>query len=289
MKNILIIGYKGFIGNVLNERLNKNLFNYNLFYFNSLKDRIEDEFSLFKYDSFQIDHVFHLAGKSSVIESWSSSYDYYQANVIGTLNVLEFCKRNKCSLTFVSSYLYGIPNSLPIYETSSLKCLNPYAQTKYLSELNCEFYANNYNLDIVILRLFNAYGPGQKNSFLIPTIIEQTLDNSQDKLFINDLSPKRDFVYIDDIVNALIASINKKSAVYNVSSGISYSVQEIINFIFKITGISKVIIENNKIRKNEINDLYGNYDKIYQDYNWQPEVNFEKGLTKCIEFYHNKN
>jgi nucleoside-diphosphate-sugar epimerase len=288
LKNILIIGFTGFIGKALIEELKKNSLKYNIFTFDSKNHRIEDKDSLIKYDSFNIDHVFHLAGKSSVIESWVSSYEYFHTNVIGTINILEFCKRNKCSLTFVSSYLYGIPNSLPIYETAPLKCMNPYAQTKYLSELNCDFYSKNFNLEIVILRLFNAYGPGQNNSFLIPKIIEQTLNDKQDKLYINDLVPRRDFVYIDDIVRALIASINKKSEIYNISSGVSYSVQEIINVIFKITGIRKEIVENNNIRKNEINDLYGNFDKIKYDFDWQPEVNFEFGITKCIEYYKKK-
>jgi len=283
--NILLIGYTGFIGKVLNEQLKKNSLNYNIFYFDSKNHRIEDKSSLFNYDLLNIDHVFHLAGKSSVIESWSSTHDFFQTNVIGTINILEFCKRNKCNLTFLSSYLYGIPKSLPIYETAPLICMNPYAQTKYLSELNCDFYSKNYNIEIVILRLFNAYGPGQSNNFLIPTIIEQTLSYKQEKLFINDLAPKRDFVYIDDIVRALIASINMKSDTYNISSGISYSVKEIIDIVFKLTGIKKEIIEHNKIRKNEINDLYGNYDKIKKDFNWEPEVSFEFGLSKCIQFY----
>lgn len=287
--NILLIGYTGFIGKVLNEQLKKNSLNYNIFYFDSKNHRIEDKSSLSNYDFLNINHVFHLAGKSSVIESWSSTHDFFQTNVIGTINILEFCKRNKCNLTFLSSYLYGIPKSLPIYETAPLKCMNPYAQTKYLSELNCDFYAKNYNIEIVILRLFNAYGPGQSNNFLIPTIIEQTLSDKQEKLFINDLAPKRDFVYIDDIVRALIASINKKSDTYNISSGISYSVKEIIDIVFKLTGIKKEIIEQNKIRKNEINDLYGNYDKIKKDFNWEPEVSFEFGLSKCIQFYQKRN
>lgn len=288
MKNILIIGYTGFIGKALAAELNKNNNIYNIFYFNSKEARIEDVKSFLKYDSLNITHVFHLAGKSSVIESWTSAYEYYQSNVIGTINVLEFCKRNNCSLTFVSSYLYGIPYSLPILESFPINCLNPYAQTKYLCELNCEFYSKNYNIDIVILRLFNAYGPGQNNSFLIPTIIEQTLNTKQEKLYINDLFPKRDFVYIDDIVNAMLLTINMKTAIYNISSGISYSVEEIIKTIYSITGISKTIVEKNMIRRNEINDLYGSYDKIKQDYNWEPKVGLEIGLTKCVQFYLNK-
>ena len=287
MKNILIIGCTGFLGTALSKELNNDLINYRLFYFDSKAHRIEDKKSLFNYDLLDIDHVFHFAGKSSVVESWNSTFDYFQSNVIGTLNVLEFCKRNKSSLTFMSSYLYGIPESLPIYESDKLKCLNPYAQTKYLSELNCEFYSKNYNLNIVVLRLFNAYGPSQNNGFLIPTIIEQILNEKQEKLFINDISPKRDFVYVDDIITALIYSINKKSEVYNICSGISYSVLELINMISDITGIKKRIVEKNNIRINEVNDLYGNFDKISKDYNWHPKISISEGLIKCVNFYKN--
>jgi nucleoside-diphosphate-sugar epimerase len=289
LKNILIIGWTGFLGNALYKELNKDKINYKLFYFDSKKYRIEEKKSLYNYDLCEIHHVFHLAGKSSVVDSWNSTFEYFQSNVIGTLNVLEFCKRNNCSLTFLSSYLYGKPKSLPIYESDTLNSLNPYAQTKYLSELNSDFYSKNFNLNIVVLRLFNAYGPGQNNSFLIPTILEQFLNDKQSSIFINDTTPKRDFVFVDDIVSALISSINQKSEVYNISSGISYSVLELIKTISDITGIRKSIVERSNIRKNEINDLYGNYDKIRKDYNWQPTINIREGLIKCIEYYKNNS
>ena len=108
-----------------------------------------------------IRHVFHLAAKTFVPHSWQDPRPFYEVNVLGTLNVLEHCCRHGARLTLVSSYVYGVPQHLPIREDHPLSAFNPYSQTKILAETVARFYEQHHGLPLVIVRPFNLYGPGQ--------------------------------------------------------------------------------------------------------------------------------
>ena len=117
-----------------------------------------------------IDHVIHLAAKSFVPESWDNPYIYYRTNVLGAANVLEYCRKTECDLTALSSYIYGKPTHLPISEKHPIRPYNPYSHSKILSEELYNYYRKSFKLKINILRPFNIYGPGQKDTFVIPKI-----------------------------------------------------------------------------------------------------------------------
>ena len=123
-----------------------------------------------------VSHVFHLAARSYVPESWQNPHAFYHTNVMGTVNVLEHCRRNQAALTLISSYVYGQPQRLPIAEDHPLAATNPYAHTKILAEDTARFYEQRFGLALAIVRPFNLYGPGQGHSFLIPSILRQVLD-----------------------------------------------------------------------------------------------------------------
>src|SRR5271166_3274162 len=123
-----------------------------------------------------VSHVFHLAAKSYVPESWQNPPAFYHTNVMGTVNVLEHCRQNHAALTLISSYVYGQPQRLPIAEDQPLVAANPYAHTKILAEETARFYEQRFGITLLIVRPFNIYGPGQRGSFLIPSIVRQVLD-----------------------------------------------------------------------------------------------------------------
>ena len=137
MKTILITGSNGFIGTQLKKHLNQD--QYTIFEFNEEDGDIVQADSLSRFDDHKIDHIIHLAGKTFVPESWENPYRFYTVNVIGTMNVLEFCRKYNISLTFISTYLYGNPKLLPINENSEISPNNPYAHSKYLAEQLCHF------------------------------------------------------------------------------------------------------------------------------------------------------
>src|SRR5271155_1438119 len=145
-----------------------------------------------------VGRVFHLAAKSYVPESWQNPYEFYQTNVMGTLNVLEHCRRNHAALTLISSYVYGQPQQLPIAEDHPVSATNPYAHTKILAEDAARFYEQRFGVALGIVRPFNIYGVGQRDSFLIPSIVRQVLDPSVDAVHVQDFRPKRDYLYVED-------------------------------------------------------------------------------------------
>ena len=198
------------------------------------------------------------------------------------------CRKNNCNMTFISSYVYGEPEYLPIDEKHHLKSYNPYTQSKIIAEEICDFYRKNYRFKITVLRPFNVYGPGQKEVFLIPEIIKQLISSEKGIIEVDDLGPKRDYIYIDDLIDALILSINSEDDIYNIGSGYSISVEEIIKIAIKKSGIEKKYHSRNIKRKNEIYDVVADISKIKNKLHWSLKTPFEKGIENCINYYFRK-
>jgi nucleoside-diphosphate-sugar epimerase len=283
MKKILVTGSNGFIGSALVKRLSG--LGFFAIGFDIADGDIAVEGSLTHLEKEDISYVFHLAGKTFVPESWSHPFGFYRTNVLGTANILEFCRKTGSGLTYVSSYLYGNPEYLPIDENHPVKAFNPYSHTKLVTEEICRYYQGQFNLCISILRPFNAYGPGQSGQFLIPELIRKVLDPQIAFIEVMDLRPKRDFVFIDDFVEALYLSMDGPRGIYNVGSGSSVSVEEVINIIKDLTGIPKTVLPKNVERPMEIFDLYADVTKITASLKWKVNVSFKEGLARCIETY----
>lgn len=280
MKKILITGSNGFIGRTLNLRLLKDGFETEGI---DLPQHDISNTSCFdKFLGKRFSHVIHLAGKTFVPDSWKDPSSFYQINLTGTINVLEFCRKSGAGLTYLSSYIYGSPEYLPVDENHPVKVMNPYGHSKLLADSTCQFYSNNFNLKISILRPFNAYGPGQASHFIIPKIIEMILNPSIEEVTVMDLRPRRDYVYIDDLVDAIFRTISGNQGIYNVGSGKSISVEELVMTTMRLSGIFKPYMSTGTERQNEIFDLYAGIEKIQNQLEWKPTTSLEEGLRKCI-------
>lgn len=280
MSEILVTGAKGFLGSALLAQLQSQ--GMKVYGIDVEQGDITLEDTLKPYEIKNITHVVHLAGKTFVPESWEHPFSFYQVNVMGTLNVLEFCRRTKASLTYISSYLYGEPESLPISENHPVKSYNPYSHSKVLAENACDFYSRAYGLKIVILRPFNAFGPGQPSRFIIPEIIERVKDPEVKVVEVMDLRPRRDYIFISDLTNAIRLSIHAPSGIFNLGSGYSVSVEEIIREVMEITGIHKEYRSRGTERPNEIFDLYADISRAKRELQWEPMIRFEEGLAQCL-------
>jgi nucleoside-diphosphate-sugar epimerase len=280
LKKILVTGSDGFIGKALVKRLSG--LGFATTGFDLADGDIATEGSLAEFEKEDISYVFHLAGKTFVPESWSHPFGFYRTNVMGTVNILEFCRKTGAGLTYISSYLYGKPEYLPIDEDHPVKAYNPYSNSKLVAEEICRYYRDQFNLGISILRPFNVYGPGQPGRFLIPELIKKMLDQETGFIEVMDIRPKRDFLFIDDFTEALYLSMNCPGGIYNVGSGYSVSVEQILKEITRITGKNKSIRDKGQERPNEIFDLYAGISKISREMNWRPEVGIREGLEKCI-------
>ena len=279
MTDILITGGSGFIGKKLITKINNLGYSYISLDSKSGDINKKNTFSLLP----KVKYVFHLAGKSYVPDSWEENNKFFETNIIGTNNVLNYCKKTSAKLIMASSYIYGIPKELPIKENHPINPNNPYALSKFMSEQLIEFESIYSNLNAVILRIFNIYGSGQKENFLISKIIKQIKYEKAIKVF--DLKPKRDYVYIKDIIDAFICSMSLNNGFFkfNIGSGKSFSVQEIISIIQDLAGTNLPIISEKNTRKNEINDIVADITLARNILNWEPKYSFKDGLYEYIE------
>lgn len=281
MKKVLITGSNGFIGRQLKVNLVK--LGYEVEDFNTNEGSICNISDIEKINLGEIHHIFHLAAKTYVPESWNEPFNFYVVNSLGTLNILEVCRKFNISLTYISSYLYGNPEILPVSEEHELNPTNPYADSKFIAEHLCEFYSNEFNVNVSVIRPFNVYGKGQNEKFLIPYIIKQALFGTEIK--VKDLYPKRDYIYLEDLIEAIILTMNNKSkySVYNIGSGYSISVKQIIDIVQNILNINKKVISEQTVRKNELNNVIADITKANSELNWFPKYSLIEGLTEIIK------
>ena len=231
------------------------------------------EMSLFH----DIDVVFHLAAETSVQESIENPRLYHDTNVSGTLNVLNFAlELGVKKLVFSSSSaVYGEPKYTPIDENHPLNPLSPYALSKAIGEQYCTLYSKMYNLSTICLRYFNAYGDRMNDVGAYRSVISVFKEQTKNKTalnIVNDGEQERDFVHVDDIVQAnILSALSKENhSILNVGTGKGYSVNEIANMFGgeKKYGEKRIepkfsIAENNKIK-----------DKL----NWTPKGDLNKWI-----------
>jgi nucleoside-diphosphate-sugar epimerase len=231
-----------------------------------------------------VDWVIHLAGRTYVPASWSEPADFYRVNALGTVNVLEYCRRTQARLIHVSGYCYGIPETLPISEAAPLKPNNPYAFSKRAAEEACRFFFECLQTPVTIVRPFNIYGPGQSANFLIARIVEQAIDPAVDAIVVEDGTPRRDYVHLDDVIGA-IESLRRNpqaGAIFNVGSGESYSVAEVAELVCSAANVKKPFVSRDNRRVNDIPDVIADITAIRNATGWTPSIALQDGLRDVV-------
>lgn len=278
-KPILVTGASGFIGSHLTRALEAaghSVYRHSAKVGNIASCPLE-------YKGVQ--HVYHLAAKTFVPDSWISPLGFYETNVMGTINVLEFCRREGASATMVSSYIYGKPDRLPIGEDHPVRPSNPYSHTKILCEQATRYYVMQFGVTAAIVRPFNIYGPGQESRFLVPKLIRQMIDPVSDGIAIADPRPRRDYIYVSDLVTLLIAMIGVGgAATFNAGSGESFSIGHLVGELRLLTGIDKPLRASGERRPEEVLDVVADVSKAKRELRWSPQVSLRDGLSKTIEW-----
>ena len=274
--SILITGATGFIG----KHLVKKIPNYNSAVDHNGKNidlRIRKKVLKIK----RADIVIHLAGKIPSEKNYSKNI-FFEHNVLGTLNILEYCVKNKVKkIIFVSSYVYGIPKKTPINEKQKVKPHNTYTKSKVLCEELCKMYAEKYKIQIIILRPFNIYGNLQNDNSLISNIIKSIKNDSY--ITVVNKNNKRDYLFIDDLINAIIKLIdyNCEFEIFNIGSGKSYSFENIIQLFEKKTK-NKIKRKYETSKQNNISKIQADISKIKKEINWNPKYTLVEGIEKII-------
>lgn len=322
MKKILITGAGGFIGSHLTQKLVKRGYKVtSLFRYNSSNSKgwldIDKDESDGHYESLfcdlgdkefllnatkNKDIVLHLGALIGIPYSYEAVESYIKSNIIGTHNVLEACIKNNINhlINTSTSEVYGTPVNLPINEINILQPQSPYAASKVAADQLAMSYNKSFGLPVTIIRPFNNFGPRQSNRAVIPTIINQIIDQKNKIIKIGSTNTKRDFLYVEDTVDAYIKIINKKKSygqTYNIGTGFEISIKDLIYKIVKLSGKKNIIIKNqnkrNRPKKSEVMRLLCDYSKIKREIGWKPKIkskkDFDKYLLETIEWYKNNN
>jgi len=236
-----------------------------------------------------VDTVFHLGALISIPYSYVHPVETMQTNVIGTMNILEACRKNGSKLVHTStSEVYGTALRVPIDEDHPLQGQSPYSASKIGADKLVESYYRSFDVQTVTIRPFNTYGPGQSNRAVIPTIITQAL--SGDVVRLGNLDAIRDFTYLDDTVQGFLLAGQTEfwnGETYNLGTGEEISIGAVAELIFKILGKQpKIQVEAERLRpeKSEVLRLISDNQKAKIALKWQPEVGMEEGLKRTIDW-----
>lgn len=298
-KTCLVTGGAGFIGSHLVEKLLKcnakvtvidNLSNGSL---NNLK-HIKKKISFIKLDLSKdlstkklickkFDYVFHLAAMADIVPSIENPNIYFNANVTATKNLMEHLRiyKPKKVVYSASSSCYGIPKKYPTLENSPIDPKYPYALTKYLGEEIVMHWSKVYKVPSISLRFFNVYGPRARTSGTYGAVFGvflAQLINKKPLTVVGDGTQKRDFTYVEDVVDALIVAALStfNSEIFNVGSGKPTSVNKIVKLL-------KHYSINIPKRPGEPDITHANINKIKKKLSWSPKVKIEDGIKRMLK------
>ncbi len=280
-KKILVTGAGGFIGNALAQYLREK--GAAVLGMGAQALDVTDQAAIERLPAGELRHIVHLAGKTFVPKSWEEPGDFLKTNMLGTLHMLELCRKRNISMTYISAYIYGLPQQIPIRETDRVNPNNPYAKSKYMAEELCQFYAEQYGVNVSVIRPFNVYGAGQRQDFLIPQIINQAMH--EQCIRVMDLMPGRDYIYLDDLLEAIWLTVEnvQEYDVFNIGMGVSYTVGEVIDTVQRLLGTAWPVECQNKARRNELSNVVADISHAREVLGWQPGHTLEEGLGKMIK------
>ena len=307
--NVLITGADGFIGSRLTEILvSRNYQVKALSQYNSFnnwgwledvdcKDKIEiltgdiRDPHYCKFITKGVDIVFHLAALIAIPYSYIAPDSYVDTNIKGTLNICQAAKENgNIRVIHTStSEVYGTAQYVPIDENHPLQPQSPYSASKIAADAIAMSFFNSFDLPVTIARPFNTYGPRQSARAVIPTIITQ-IANGAKEIKLGDLTPTRDFNYVEDTNRGFIALSQEDKTIgetINIGSNFEISIADTLNIIKDLMHSDvKFITDQQRIRpeKSEVFRLWCDNTKIKNLTGYKPKVSINEGLQKTIDW-----
>lgn len=309
---ILVTGAGGFIGSHLCEKLLSQqhdvtaLDNFDPFYERSTKcNNIaaclqQQRFRLIEADirdadsvqsvleQDRIECIVHLAAKAGVRPSIEDPLGYQDVNITGTMVLLEAARQHNIEkfIFASSSSVYGNNEKVPFVETDNVDFpISPYAATKKAGELLCHTYHHLFGMHITCLRFFTVYGPRQRPDLAIHKFARLIRDDQPIPVF-GDGSMMRDFTYIDDILQGVLASIDKCSGyeIYNLGESSPVRLDNLINEIEKALG-KKARINRLPEQPGDVRQTYADVTKAREKLGYQPTTQIQTGLTKFAQWF----
>jgi len=298
-KKAVVTGGAGFIGSHMVELLLSR--GYKVVAIDDMSNGQKDNIDIFNdnpdYKFYKIDlsqkfdssvfedatYVFHLAALADIVPSIEQPLDYHDANVTGTIRVLEMCRKYEVKklVYAASSSCYGIPDETPTPESASISPQYPYALTKYIGEQYVMFWNKLYDLPTVSLRFFNVYGTRARSNNTYGAVFKVFLSQKLHGLpltVVGDGKQTRDFTYVTDIVEAsfIAAESDIVGEIINIGTGKTQSVNYLAELIGgKVTHIPK--------RPGEPDSTHADITKARRLLKWGPKVSFEEGVKIMLD------
>jgi UDP-glucuronate 4-epimerase len=310
--NVLITGAAGFIGFHLSLHLKKQnhfvlgLDNFNSYYDQNLKinrEKILNEQGILvlhediRNTSYlknlikenKITHVLHLAAQAGVRHSFSHPEDYVSSNLEGFVSVLEACKNFKVKLVFASSSsVYGLNEKIPFSVDDRTDCpANLYGATKKANELMAFSYHNIYGIPMVALRYFTVYGPWGRPDMAYYNFTKNILEKKPLNIF-NHGDMRRDFTYIDDIVNGTTQALKLTTSfeIFNLGNNTPVKILDLVSILEEKLQ-KKAILNFLPMQQGEVVETFADISKSSLLLNYHPKISIEKGLEEFLNWYKN--
>jgi len=238
-----------------------------------------------------VDLIFHLAALIAIPYSYVAPDSYVDTNIKGTLNICQAAKENgNIRLIHTStSEVYGTAQYVPIDEGHPMQAQSPYSATKIAADAMAMSFYNAFNLPVTIARPFNTYGPRQSARAVIPTIITQ-IANGAKEIKLGDVTPTRDFNYVDDTCRGFIALAECDESIgqtVNIGSNSEISIGDTLNIIKELMGSDvQFILDKERLRpsKSEVFRLWCDNSKIKKLTGFKPQVDIKEGLQRTIDW-----
>ena len=303
-QHVIVTGGAGFIGSHITSRLLSKAFKVTVIdnLSTGKEENIPNGADFIKMDLGQkssyaylenitCDAVFHLAGQSSGEASFIDPFYDLKSHVLSTYCLLEWCKKKRVSrfLYASSMSIYGDPNYLPVNENHPLQPKTFYSAAKISAEAYIKLY-QTLGINVTILRLFSVYGPGQnldnKMQGMVSIFLSYLLENTP--IIIKGSKDRfRDFIYIDDVVDAWLESFDNPltyGKVYNVGSGEKTKVEDLIKALKNSFGYEDYPIEYEEGTPGDQFGIVADITRITQELRWRPKVNLQEGLNKMLDY-----
>ncbi len=241
--------------------------------------------------------IFHLAAQSSVALSWQKPDLTVDINIKGALHLLEALRVQKTPVRTLligsgEEYGYVQPNEVPVREDNPLRPGNLYAMTKIAQAMTGQIYCRAYNIDVVMVRAFNHIGPGQAPIFVVSDFCKQVAEMEFGKrepvMRVGNLLAQRDFTDVRDVVRAYgkLAQSGHKGEVYNVGSGMVYSIEQVLQTILKKSRVEvRVEQDPQKMRPSDVPILQADVTKLQKDTDWKSVLSLEQSVEDTLAYW----
>lgn len=312
MKKALVIGAAGFVGSYLIKHLNNDC-GYEVVATKLPSETLEElpckvrDLNILDKESivsmlFEVrpDYIFHLAAQSSVSVAWNNPQLTIDVNIKGAVNVMDAVRElyYKPRIVVIGSgeeYGHIREGETPIKEDNRLAPGNIYAATKACQNMIGSIYARAYDMEVILVRAFNHIGPKQSSIFVVSDFCKQVAEIEaglkEPVLYVGNLSAKRDFTDVRDVVRAyaLLAKNGHKGATYNVGRGHAYAIREILDKIISMsTAEIKVEIDQAKIRPVDVPIIEADITKLTEATGWVPEIAIEDTVREVLDYWREK-